>query len=375
MIRLHIIGLCASDVSKQTPRCGDAQIIDDGTNYEVIDGYCGKGANRLISALKKRKIYSPYLHITHAHYDHYYGIRAIIRDKAFAPKALYCYDPDSLRDVSKDVKDNKKALLNVINEAKARKIPVVYLKNGSIIEHGDINIVVYRNQPSKFSGNSDAYVNDGSLCYWFPGIAYLTTGDAGLDVAKQHGHKPKFIKLGHHGNNCVRVISRWLKDHGCKYCWDNDYSTSLTDFLMTGREDALAVGMTYFSVHGDINAIFRGGKAIIYKNGKAYSYLCDYVGKNTLNAATPYVCRKVLRGSYGKADVRTTNLLNLGYSPTSVQNKVNQIVEIANGIKDGKLDYGKNKARLQRIDAELGKGYGQLVQDYINVLCGVREKV
>ena len=106
MIRLHIIGLCASDVSKQTPRCGDAQIIDDGTNYEVIDGYCGKGANRLISALKKRKIYSPYLHITHAHYDHYYGIRAIIRDKAFAPKALYCYDPDSLRDVSKDVKES-----------------------------------------------------------------------------------------------------------------------------------------------------------------------------------------------------------------------------------------------------------------------------
>ena len=51
MIRLHIIGLCASDVTKQTPRCGDAQIIDDGTNYEVIDGYCGKGANRLISAL------------------------------------------------------------------------------------------------------------------------------------------------------------------------------------------------------------------------------------------------------------------------------------------------------------------------------------
>ena len=181
--------------------------------------------------------------------------------------------------------------------------------------------------------------------------------------------------MGHHGNNCVRAISTWLKDHGCIYCWDNDYSTSLTDFLMTGREDALAVGMTYFSVHGDINAIFRGGKATIYKGGKAYSYLCNYVGKNALNAATPYVCRKVLRGSYGKADARTTNLLNLGYSPTSVQNKINQIVEIANGIKDGKLDYGKNKARLQKIDAELGKGYGQLVQDYINVLCGVREKV
>ena len=59
----------------------------------------------------------------------------------------------------------------------------------------------------------------------------------------------------------------------------------------------------------------------------------------------------------------------------AVQNKVNAVVKIAKGIKAGTMNYGKNKDRINRIDKELGKGYGQLVQDYINVLYGVRKGV
>lgn len=374
MIRLHVVGLYASDVSKNSPRNGDATIIDDGTNFEVIDGYCGKSTTRLIAMLKKRKIFRPYLHISHAHYDHYYGIRQIIRDKAFTPKALYCYDPSVLANVSSAVASDRAALRNLISEAKARHIPVIYVDNGDTIRHSDIKILVYRDKP-KYNGNSDAYINNGSLCYWIPNISYLTTGDAGLDVAKKHGLHPRFIKIGHHGNNCVRAMATWLKDHGCQYCWDNDYNTKLTDFLMTGREDCIGVGMTYLNAHGDINAVFRGGKATIFKDGNVYSYNCDYDGKTALKGASPYVCRKVLRGSYGNNNTRTTHLLNLGYAPNTVQATVNNVVTIAKNIVDGKADYGKNKARIQNIDKELGKGYGQLVQDYINVLCGVREKV
>ena len=57
MIRLHVPGFYNSD--KGGPRWGDAQIIDDGKNFEVIDGYCGNGTTRLISRLKDRKIKSP----------------------------------------------------------------------------------------------------------------------------------------------------------------------------------------------------------------------------------------------------------------------------------------------------------------------------
>jgi hypothetical protein len=58
-----------------------------------------------------------------------------------------------------------------------------------------------------------------------------------------------------------------------------------------------------------------------------------------------------------------------------VQNKVSKVVKIAKGIKSGKLDYGRHEARLAKIDRELGKGYGQLTQDYINVLYGIKESV
>ena len=48
--------------------------------------------------------------------------------------------------------------------------------------------------------------------------------------------------------------------------------------------------------------------------------------------------------------------------------------EIKKGTELGK-SYGKNQNRINRIDKELGNGYGQLVQDYINVLYGVRKGV
>lgn len=379
MIRLHIPGFFDSDFSGNNTRLGDAQIIDDGTNYEVIDGNCGKGTNRLINTLKARGIYTPYLYITHAHYDHYYGIRKIINATSngkyvFRPKKLCCYKPSTLYAHNSDIKSNIKALEAVIEDAKRRGIPVVYLRDGMTVKHGDIKFLVYRNSPT-YNGNSDAYINDGSLSFWFPSIKYLTTGDAGLEVAREHGLKPVLIKGGHHGNDCVRSISNWLYDNGCRYYWDNDYSLNLTDFLMTGREDAIGVGMTVFNIHGDINVIFKSKEAVIYKDDKSYKYKIPYNGKSTLKGANATVVRKTMRGKFGTGNARITNLINAGRYPMAVQNKTNDVIRIAKGIKDGSLDYGKGDERIARIDAELGKGYGQLVQDYINVLFGIRESV
>ena len=327
MIRLHIPGFYNSDSGG--PRWGDATIItDDKGNADVIDGYCGIGATRLISILKKRNIKKPYLHISHAHYDHYYGIRRIIADSWFAPKALYCYDPNTLGDVSGDVKGEKNTLKAIISEAKARKIPVVYLKNGDDICHGDIHFKVYRNQPS-YRGNSDAYLNDGSLAYWFPELRYLTTGDAETHVGQ---YNPVFVKIGHHGNACPRTEATWLWNHGCRYCWDNDYSTKLTDFLQTGREDCIAVGMKYLSCHGDINAIFFGKKAVIYKGTAIYRYECAYNGKPSITKPIDLaVIKSVLQGKYGNGDARISGLLNESYNPGAVQTEINTLIKLIKG--------------------------------------------
>ena len=88
--------------------------------------------------------------------------------------------------------------------------------------------------------------------------------------------------------------------------------------------------------------------------------------------------RKILRGSYGNADERITGLIMAGFWPSNANKKVSKVVNLAKEIKTGtKLgkSYGRHQTRLNRIDAQLGAGYGQLVQDYINVLCGLRKAV
>ena len=304
MIRLQAVGLYSSDFGSGETRLGDAQIIDDGKYYEVIDGYCSKGATRLINTLKTRGIKNPYLYITHPHWDHRDGIRKIIKDTWFAPKALYCQNPSTLTAYNSDVKGDIDALKTIINEAKARKIPVIYLNNGYKIVHGEIKFTVYRDNP-KWTGNSDAYLNDGSLCFWFPELSYLTTGDAGLWCAERYKLLVKFFKGGHHDNDNSgdtmkpSEMCRWLKNRGCEYFWDNDYSTKLTDFLMTGREDALNAKMKFFDIHGDINAIFWKGKAVIYKHGQIYRYTCGYNGAPALLNPDLDNVKMVLSGKAG----------------------------------------------------------------------------
>ena len=336
MIRLQAIGLYSSDFGSGETRLGDATIIDDGKNFEVIDGYCGKGATRLIKVLKERKIVTPYLHITHPHYDHRDGICKIIADSYFKPKALYCQNPDSITAHNSSVKGDIDALRTIIKKAKAKGITVVYLNNGDKIVHGEIKFTVYRMNP-KWTGNSEAYLNDGSLCYWFPELSYLTTGDAGMWCAQRYNLPVKFHKGGHHGNDesgenkKPSEMTRWMKNNGCLYYWDNDYSTKLTDFLMTGREDAQNAGMKCFDIHGDINAIFFRKRAVIYKHGQIYRYDCSYNGAPTLADPDLTNVKMVLSGKAGTDDARTTYLLNHKMNPGLIQKEVNELYKLIKG--------------------------------------------
>ena len=329
MIRFNIIGFNKSD--KGAPRWGDCTIIDDGMYHLVIDGYCGIGTTRLISRLKKLKVKDPVLFISHAHYDHYYGIRKIINDTYFEPVALYMYDPHTLNaSASSDVKSEINTMKKIMQEANDRGIPVRFLEDGDHLEYGDIKFDVYRDQPA-YKGNSDAYINDGSLCFWFPDQLYLTTGDAGLDCAQKHNLKPLFIKIGHHGNNCPRAMSTWLYKNGCRYCWDNDVSGNYTEFLMTGREDCIGVGMKYFSCIGDLNFIAYAGKMVIYKDFKTSEYKIPYKGAGTLKSANLAAVKNVLKNVYGGGNTRITNLMDANYYPVSVQNQVNEIIKLVKG--------------------------------------------
>ena len=303
MITVKAVGLYASYFSSGETRLGDCTMVyDDAGHFEVFDGYCHRRADHVVSVLKTLGIRSPYLHISHAHYDHDHGIYKIISDPWFTPRGLYCYDPDSLRDgfASGEIKSDAEYLRKIVNAAKAKKIPVNYVGNDDSIQHGDIRIKVYRRQPAYAGTRKDPhgwdYVNDGSLCYWFPDLRYLTTGDASMWAAYKYKLDPLVVKGGHHGNRMdadewkkPSEMAPWLKARGCLYYWDNDYSTRLTDFLMTGREDAGKAKMTVLDIHGDIDMEFGCGKVMIFHGGRYYG-----------TGSVPYV------GSYSERWIKTT---------------------------------------------------------------------
>ena len=341
MIRLQVIGLYRSDFSdaeirKGEARLGDSWIMDDGKEALVCDAGCGKYTERTLDVLEERKILRPHLYNSHPHGDHL-GIRKVIKSKDFKPKSLSVPDPDSYENVSGEVRSNKQALRDLIAEAKERKIPVTYLRNGNRIVRGQMKFTVYQDTVVGYTGNSEGYVNDRSLAFWFPELSYLTTGDAGMWCVRKYGLKPKLIKLGHHGNRIdgddlkPSQMAPLMKKNGCLFCWDNDYSTKLTDFLMTGREDALNAGMTFLDIHGDINTIFFGKRAVIYKHGQIYRYACAYAGKATLQAPTLANVKAVLKGTAGADDARVTYLLNRGMNPGLIQKEVNELYKLIRG--------------------------------------------
>lgn len=242
-------------------------------------------------------------------------------------------DPDSLGDVSSDVKNEKRTMKAIRDEAKKRGIPVKYLDNGDHLEFGEIKFDVYRKTES-YNGNSDAYINDGSLVFYFSDLKYLTSGDGPMKIGqlcKDNGLKPIFIKIPHHGNNCPRVQATIMHELGCRFCWDNDISPNYTDFLQTGREDCIGVGMQYFNCIGDLNFIAYGGKMVIYKDFKVWQYKIPYKGKCTLKSANLAAVKNVLKNVYGGGNTRITNLMDAGYYPVSVQNQVNEIIKLVKG--------------------------------------------
>ena len=381
MIHIYAPGL--GHPSKQT-RYGDGQIINDGTHYLVIDGFCGTGTTILIKKLKQWKVKSPVLAISHAHYDHDYGILQIIRDSYFTPEALWCPDPASLKvglsnnKGSNAVRSDIEYLNKIIKEAKEKDIPVKYLKHNQSIKLGDIKFKVFRKQPTKVEDDDTegwGYVNDGSLCFYFYEIGYWTSGDGPeriYDFAKSCGAKVKLFKIPHHGNNCSRSQAEGMYNMGAKVCWYNDLEPNgvgTNDFTLYGARRCKQAGIKVIENFTDINIICANKKVYIYNTGKMLaSYRCDYTGVNSLRNPTAKLVEKVFLNKYGTGDTRITNLIRANYRPKGTNEKVTEVITLAKQIINNEVNYGKNEERIKNIDAKLGKGYGQLVQDEINSL-------
>lgn len=385
MIRRHNIGFFDSDSGG--PRRGSCIIFWDDVNNEVIiiDGYTSTGAKKLKKWLKDRGIKSPWLYLTHAHGDHTDGFDDIVEDEWFTPKGFLCYDPESIKagaDKNSEIKQDYDSLVRLIKKCKNRGIPVKYLHSSDTRKHGDIRFKVYREQP-RFKGNDEdphgwEYVNDGSLIFWFYELGTLVTGDGPEslgDFCKKRDIHAKDFQISHHGGCCPKSQANLMKSLGAVYCWDDNYVGNGDSFVQYGRNRCIEAGIKHINIHGDINVVYFSKRAVIYKNGQIYRYSCTYTGKPTLKDANADIVRKVMQDKYGTSDTRTTKLLDEHYNPGMVQKSVNQVISTAKGILSGKLDYGKNQTRIARLDKELGSGYGQLVQDYINVLCGVRKQV
>lgn len=328
MIRVHAPEIVAADLGDGT-RVGANLTIEDADYVLCIDGRCGPAASRVVKRLDSRDKIKILL-LTHAHYDHGDGIEKEI-DKNSDIRALICQDPATLnKKYSTEAKGNVEYLERIIGKAKAKKIKVIYARDGEFFKYGNIEFVTYRDQPSS-ARNTETYINQGSLCVWVPNIRLLYTGDTGAYCAKKHGLDPMIITGLHHGNWLESEGRDYLKKVGCEYYWDDDYSTSVTSFLSTGRGNAKKAGMTIFNLHGDLNICAFSGKANIYKGGEIYSYKCPYTGKATFKGATLTSVKDVLEGKYGGGDGRTTALLDNGFNPGSVQGWVNKFYRLIKG--------------------------------------------
>ena len=282
--------------SRET-RYGDSQVFIDTKNdiCFIIDGGDGECVSKLISYLKQNKIKKVYLLLTHPHSDHGDGLREIIKDSYFIVMCFYCYDPNSLKSGlrnnrgSNSVREDIDYLNKIISEAKSRNIEVKYLVHGDKVELGDIKFNVYREQPSRVEDDDTygwAYVNDGSLCLYFPDLYYWTSGDGSdriWDFIKKLGLTVKFFKIPHHGNNCTQSQANGLKSHGANLCWYNDLEPNgvgTTDFTAYGARRCKEAGITVIDCIGsDIYMSFAMGKARISKGSLNWTYEIPYMGE------------------------------------------------------------------------------------------------
>ena len=277
-------------------RRGDGvAIICDGVSM-LIDGFeGGEPTNRMMTWLANHGISDIDIAVlTHAHYDHYNGLKVIEDDSRFHIKLLYCYDPESLRHGvdntanGRAVKSDINNLYSFIRYMQSKGTIVKFIDKGATIQFGDISFKVFRKQPATFThldgGQAYAFLNDGSLVLYSPEVRVLFGGDGPGDVKDAiayFGGKVVFYDVAHHGNSCSRSNAESLKSAGCVLAWQSCIErdgVGTTEWTAYGSRRVKEQGITVWQQSADVMFYAGGGKLTFVQGTKLKAIEVPYQG-------------------------------------------------------------------------------------------------
>lgn len=215
-------------------------------NVILVDGGEPTAANKIISFLKARGMTTLTLVLTHAHYDHSYGIKKILQDKAFSINALYCIDPSYMKprmakeyagkswykELCEEYRDNG---IKPVELAKKRGIPVIYAVTGMEISIGYLKgkVFCYKG-PFRADGNHVwTFINDSSLQIMWAWGEY-TGGDA-IDGASYFARQGAFkgcvlAKAPHHGNGYPSELWQGTRPKAVWYNYSEPRGINSSDY-------------------------------------------------------------------------------------------------------------------------------------------------
>lgn len=280
---------------------------DQDKNTLVIDCYVkgSPAANRMVKYLVNHKLTKVDFVGTHAHGDHIGGGFQLLEDDRITVENVYVTDPDSLKlagDGTKNGKSvaNDKAYLNkFIALAKKKGAKVHYAKTGDVIKCGEIELDVYRDQPTHWSeydtGEGWAYVNDGSICLYSRKAYYITAGDAcAAEFIEAYDLVVKGGEVGHHGNNGTMSKARIFVAHGCIFaiqCNNEQGQPGSCGFTRYGSGRMREQGVKVWQLDADITITIRGGKATARQGSKVITWDVPFGKGDPAQAEVPYLVK------------------------------------------------------------------------------------
>ena len=265
---------------------------DQDKNTLVIDCYMenSPAADKMIDYLVDNDLTTVDAVGTHAHPDHLGGIFRMLEDPRITIENLWVYLPASLKlagdgtENGRSVADDKAYLTKLIKLAKKKGAKIHYVKTGTVIKCGDIELEAYREQPTKWSeydtGEGWAYVNDGSICLYSRQAYYITAGDAcAAEFIEAYDLVVKGGEVGHHGNNGTQSKARIFVAHGCIFaiqCNNEAGQPGSCGFTRYGSGRMREQGVKVWQLDKDITITIKGGKATARQGSKVITWAVPF---------------------------------------------------------------------------------------------------